>query len=116
MSRFWEGMTGHTTVLRVRLVAEGVPPRQLGLDRGAYSPRCSPRPRLPVHPAYACYLAGVPLRVGQPGDLGGRLLTHSGPMHLACLDIPPEEVVETALGLLAEAPDRSGGLCVRSGS
>ena len=33
-------------------------------------------------PAYACYLAGVPLRAGQAGDFGGSLLTH--------LVVPPE--------------------------
>ncbi|MDQ4070344.1 MAG: glycosyltransferase family 9 protein [Actinomycetota bacterium] len=38
------------------------------------------------------------------------------PYDLACLDIPAEEVVEHALDLLAQVPDRSGGLCVGSGS
>ena len=38
------------------------------------------------------------------------------PFDLACLDIPPEEVVDHALALLEGAPDRSGGLCVGSGS
>jgi len=33
----------------------------------------------PWPPAYACYLAGVPLRAGQAGDFGGSLLTHVVP-------------------------------------
>ncbi len=40
------------------------------------------------------------------------------PLDLACLDIPPEEVVEHALDLLAQVrpPADRGGVCVRSGS
>lgn len=38
------------------------------------------------------------------------------PFDLACLDIPAEEVVEHCLALLEQVPDRSGGLCVGSGS
>ena len=38
------------------------------------------------------------------------------PYDLDCLDIPPQEVVDHALDLLAQVPDRSGGLCVGSGS
>jgi ADP-heptose:LPS heptosyltransferase len=37
------------------------------------------------------------------------------PIGLACLDIPPEEVVGHALDLLPAA-DRPGGVCVGSGS
>src|SRR4051794_8901315 len=33
----------------------------------------------PWPPAYACYLAGIPLRAGQAGDFGGSLLTHVAP-------------------------------------
>ena len=33
----------------------------------------------PWPPAYACYLAGVPLRAGQAADFGGSLLTHVVP-------------------------------------
>ena len=33
----------------------------------------------PWPPAYACYLAGVPLRAGQASDFGGSLLTHAVP-------------------------------------
>ena len=33
----------------------------------------------PWPPAYACYLAGIPLRAAQAGDFGGSLLTHVVP-------------------------------------
>jgi len=33
----------------------------------------------PWPPAYACYLAGIPLRAAQAGDFGGSLLTHVAP-------------------------------------
>jgi lipopolysaccharide heptosyltransferase II len=33
----------------------------------------------PWPPAYACYLAGIPLRAGQAADFGGSLLTHVAP-------------------------------------
>ena len=33
----------------------------------------------PWPPAYACYLAGIPLRAGQAADFGGSLLTHAVP-------------------------------------
>jgi lipopolysaccharide heptosyltransferase II len=33
----------------------------------------------PWPPAYACYLAGIPLRAGQTSDFGGSLLTHAVP-------------------------------------
>ncbi|MDP9388863.1 MAG: glycosyltransferase family 9 protein [Actinomycetota bacterium] len=38
------------------------------------------------------------------------------PYDLACLDIPPEEVVAHALDLLGPGATRPGGVCVRSGS
>ena len=31
----------------------------------------------PYPPAYACYLAGIPRRLGQPKDFGGSVLTHA---------------------------------------
>ncbi|HEY3524292.1 MAG TPA: glycosyltransferase family 9 protein [Candidatus Limnocylindrales bacterium] len=33
----------------------------------------------PFPPAFACYLAGIPVRVGQAGDFGGSLLSHVVP-------------------------------------
>jgi ADP-heptose:LPS heptosyltransferase len=31
----------------------------------------------PLPPAYACYLAGIPLRAGQPKEFGGKVLSHA---------------------------------------
>ena len=52
----------------------------------------------PWPPAYACYLAGIPLRVGQSKEFGGSVLSH-------CVEPPPDSVhqVDRNLHLLERA-------------
>ncbi|MFW5878677.1 MAG: glycosyltransferase family 9 protein [Myxococcota bacterium] len=59
----------------------------------------------PWPPAYACYLAGIPVRVGQPKDFGGSLLSHR-------VEPPPDHVhqVDRNLSLLRGVGVRDDGI------